>query len=254
MTGNNNPISHFRLDRGDAVAIINQMSGRTIDQISELVSTGHPKAYPPNIITRTASGEELNSIRDGVLAIAERYGFPEKSKAKDASYSRFDVEVGNYLLDALHMPPSDAGMEETWNFLTLVLMPDIAAWRFHNSSKNPEYDRWIGRPRNVFRKSWWRAFCLGPDLNATLGEDEGVNIMERPTFGMNPALARAIAQVHRDHSGEYSLGRSELLRLVMVQLGKLVSIINLDALTDDEMINLVTDTYVGTARKFESMA
>jgi len=245
-------LSHYRLERSDAVRIISEMVQLDVEQCSSLATVTHPKAYPPPVVTQLPTAGALRNIRGGVLAIAEEHGFPHRMKAKDPSLSEFDVKVGNFLLNSLSISPADAGMEETWNFLTLVLLPDVAAWRFQNKSKNPEYDRWLGRPRNVFRKAWWRAYCLGPDLNATLGEDEGVNIMERPTFGLNPLLARAIARAHNEFSGGYSLARSELLRLVMVQLGKISSIVNLDSLPEGEIIKLVYTTYRATADKFEA--
>lgn len=245
-------LSHYRLERSDAVRVISEMVQLDVEQCVSLATVTHPKAYPPPLVTQLPTAGFLRNVRSGVLAIAEEHGFPHRKKAKDTRLSEFDVRVGNFLLDSLDISPADAGMEETWNFLTLVLLPDVAAWRFQNSTKNPEYDRWLGRPRNVFRKAWWRAYCLGPDLNATLGEDEGVNIMERPTFGLNPILARAIARAHNDFSRNYRLARSELLRLVMVQLGKLSSIINLDSLPEGEITKLVENTYRSTAERFEA--
>lgn len=245
-----NYISHFRLDRSDAIRIVKEISPLDVSQCCSLASISHPKAYPPPISSRNPTSEELKFIRSSVITIGEEYGFPNRTKEKDLALSRFDVAVGNYLLSNLELSPSDAGREEVWNFLTLVLLPDIAAWRFKNKKHNPEYDRWIGKSRNVFRKAWWRAYCLGADLNSTLGEDEGVNIMERPTFGLNPTLARTIAEIHRKHSGHYEIGKSDLLRLVMVQLGKLVSIINLDVLPSETVTKIVESTYLETAEKY----
>lgn len=245
-------ISHYRIDRQDAVKIVNEMSTKSVEECADLASTNHRMAYGPPVFTRLVTSEELEQIRADVLAIAETYGHPRREGEKSNHLSNFDVKVGDYLLSSLALAPADAGLEETWNFLSLVLLPDVAAWRFKNRSKNPEYDRWIGRPRNVFRKTWWRSYSLGPELNATLGEDEGVNIMERPTFGMNPVLARSIATVHRDLSTSFndSYSKSELLRLFMVQLGKLSSIINLDAYSETEATKMFREIYLETANRF----
>lgn len=243
-------LSHYRLERSDAVRLLSELTDLTIDQCSSAAEFNHPKAYPPPVVVELPTEGFLKQIREGVIAIAKGHGFPHREKSKDTALSAFDVALGNFLVESLAMSPADAGMEETWNFLTLVLLPDVAAWRFPNRAKNAEYDRWLGKPRNVFRKVWWRAYCLGPELNATLGEDEGVNIMERPTFGLNPALARVIARVHWKMRGEYEASRSELLRLVMVQLGKLSSIINLDSLPESELTKLVESTYRKTADNF----
>ena len=245
-------VSHYRLGRSDAVLIVAEMLRLDIEQCGSRADFSHPKAYPPPLVSKLPSPEYLQKIRNDILEVARSYGFPVRRKDKDSSLSKFDVEVGNYLVKSRCMAPADAGMEETWNFLTLVVLPDVAAWRFKNKGENTEYERWIGRPRNVFRKAWWRAYCLGPELNSVLGEDEGVGIMERPTFGMNPQLAQTIARAHQELSLDYTMGRSDLLRLVMVQLGKLSSIINLDALPEDATTKLIRDTYLATAKRFES--
>lgn len=249
-----NYTSHYRLDRPDAVQLIKDMNDRGVEECSEHADTTHRKAYQPPVVSTTPSEEDLAEIRSGVLSIAEDFGFPRRKQSKSATLSKFDVAVGDYLLEKMSIAPADAGLEETWNFITLVLLPDVASWRFTNSAKKPEYDRWIGTPRNVFRKAWWRSYVLGSELNATLGEDEGVGIMERPTFGMNPVLARSITTVHRDLNGRYAekIGRSDLLRLFMVQLGKISSIVNLDAYTQEEAIEVFREIYLETANKVGS--
>ena len=87
---------------------------------------------------------------------------------------------------------------------------------------------------------------MGPELNLTLGEDEGVAIMERPTFGMNPTIAKTIASVHHKHSLELDSSKSDVLRRVMVQLGKLSSIMNFDVLTPEQTTTLVREVYQET--------
>lgn len=193
---------------------------------------------------------ELARIREGLVALASAYGFPERRKISDAKLSKFDVQAGNFLVENLLISPADAGLEESWNFLSLILLPDISAWRFKNDKKNPEYERWLGRPRNTFRKAWWRAYILGPDLNASIGEDEGVNLMERPTFGLNPVLARTIARIHQEHRENYPISRSKLLRRVMVQLGRYAAIIELDVYTAKQAMEAFTPIYIGTAEKY----
>ena len=93
----------------------------------------------------------------------------------------------------MRIAPADAANGDVWSFLALVLLPDIAFWRF----PNPPDVRLLGRPRNVLRRYWWRAHVLGAEdggLAARLGEDQHVQIEERrAAIGGNPPLARALA-------------------------------------------------------------
>lgn len=235
--------SHRRLSRGDSVSRIAEMTNLTVEQCESLVDPRYPKSYPPAVGRPTMSTAEANALRDDVLEIAKPFGFPRRKGAKDTALSEFDASLGNLLLERLEITPAEAGQEEVWSFLTLALLPDIAKWRFPNSSENPEFDRWLGKPRNVLRKAWWRAYALGPKLNLQIGEDEGVNIMERPTFGMNPVLAQAIAEVHVNRAAESPLSRSDTLRKVMVQMRKLASFMEIDCLSNEETLNLVDEIY-----------
>ena len=47
--------------------------------------------------------------------------------------------------NSLEIIPADAAHDETWNFLTLVVFPDVAVQRFPDM----HVDRMIGTPRNV---------------------------------------------------------------------------------------------------------
>lgn len=234
-------LSHLRLNQGDAVQIVTQLAGLGVEQASALAMLEHPKSYPPPVSRRLPSSVQLQELRQSIVDLARQRGFPKR--ASKSKYSEFDAELGNLLLSRLRITPAEAGVEEVWSFLTLVLVPDVATWRFPNDSRNPEYERWIGKPRNILRKAWWRAFILGPDLNLQIGEDEGVNIMERPTFGFNPVIARYIVQNHVRLSAQVNYPRSELLRRVMVQLGKISTIANLDSLEPVEIDHLIKEIY-----------
>ena len=244
--------SHRRLNRGDAVSIVTQLYGMSPADAIPLASTAHPKSYPPPIGRPLYSTAQLSSLREQVIELATEYGFPNRAVTKSEAFSRFDAELGNLLLRKLQLTPAEAGNEEVWSFLTLILLPDVAIWRFPNKNKNPEFERWIGKPRNVLRKTWLRAYCLGEELNLQLGEDEGVNIMERPTFGLNPQLAKIIARKHVAQPQIDTMSKSDLLRRVMVQLGKISTIVNIDCLNAADQEALVHEIYGETVRSLTS--
>lgn len=225
----------------------------TIEDAADLAATDHAKAYPPPIARPVQDNESLLRLRNSVVSLARDHGYPVR-KGKSALLSRFDSELGNLLVSNLRMTPAEAGVEEAWNFLSLVLLPDIAVWRYPNKSLDPEYPRWLGKPRNVLRKAWWRSYVIGNELNLKLGEDEGVAIMERPTFGMNPAIARLIAEVHVESAQGVDYPKSELLRRLMVQLGKIASFVDLDCLDSNSMKSLIDESYNHVLKNLPSLS
>ena len=138
-----------------------------------------------------------------------------------------------------------------WSFLTVVVVPEIGPWRFPGRSE----ERLIGRPRNVLRRTWWRAWALGPDLDdapdgcTPLGEDESVQIMERPSLGGNRRTARALqAALWRAEQSGLPAARSEVMRELARRLRAAKSHISLDALDADELSDLL-DRLTGEALK-----
>jgi hypothetical protein len=138
--------------------------------------------------------------------------------------------------------PADAAEEGVWSFLTLVVVPEIGPWRFPAQAE----ERLVGRPRNVLRRTWWRAWALGPDLDVSpegcepLGEDESVQIMERPSLGGNRRTAQALqAALWRAEQVGISVPRTELMRQLARRLRATKSHIALDAIDDESLAELL---------------
>lgn len=139
--------------------------------------------------------------------------------------------------------PADAAQEGVWSFLALILLPDVALWRWPDHNGRADYERLIGKPRNVFRRLWWRAYCLGEANSAEVFEDEAVAIMERPTIGGDVRLARCLADNHLRMARESrELPRTELLREVAKRIRRLSVLVTFPALADDQLEALVRQT------------
>jgi hypothetical protein len=139
---------------------------------------------------------------------------------------------------------ADAADEGVWSFLTLVLVPEIGPWRFPDRAEH----RILGKPRNVLRRTWWRAWAFGSDLDwapegcTPLGEDEFVQIMERPSLGGNKRTARAIRDaVWRAEAGGLDVARSELMREITRRFRAVRSHRAVDALTDVDLHELLNE-------------
>jgi hypothetical protein len=177
-------------------------------------------------------------VREALSAVTPAFPWP---LAKSPRTAEFDRTVGRVLYETMDIVPADAASEEVWSFMTLVLLPEVGPWRFPGAGTS----RYLGVPRNVLRRTWWRAHVLGPDLGGErpgsppLGEDELVQIFERPTLAGNPWVARAIvATVHAVAPG-LTVARSEFVRDLTRRLLRLTPLVSLDALEEDELSDLL---------------
>lgn len=235
-----------RLPRDVAQRLIAERADQSLADLKDLSTLSHPDAEPAATGGNPVDERRLAEVREVVRATAEKAGYPEPL---GSSTQKFDRPCGTALLDLMGIVPADAAEEGVWSFLTLVVTPEIGPWRFPGRSE----ERLLGRPRNVLRRTWWRAWALGPDLDAApdgctpLGEDESVQIMERPSLGGNRRTARALqAALWRAELQGLSVARSEVMRELARRLRATKSHIALDALSDEQLIELL-DRLTGDA-------
>ena len=237
-----------RLPAGPAAQLLAELtevaSGGSV-QLRKRASTSHPLQIPYPTGPRQPANK-LKYVAEGVRTVAEQCGYPAPLKGRHSSDQarRFDQIASVLLLDRLELAPADAGEEGVWSFLSLVVLPDVAFWRWPNVKERSDYERLLGRPRNVFRRLWWRAFCLGSDASAQLFEDEAVAIMERPTIGGDPRVARAVAgrqlRAAQDHP---ELSRTELLRDAAKRFRRFTTFLTLPSMTDSELDQLIDEVF-----------
>ena len=180
-----------RLPRAVAQSLILDRVDASLSDLAAQSSLSHPDAEPSATGGHPVDSHRLSEVRAAIREIAESAGYP---RPLGTSTQNFDRPCGTTLLRLMDIVPADAAEEGVWSFLTVVVVPEIGPWRFPGRSE----ERLIGRPRNVLRRTWWRAWALGPDLDdapdgcTPLGEDESVQIMERPSLGGNRRTARAL--------------------------------------------------------------
>ncbi|MFC8566213.1 DUF6339 family protein [Streptomyces sp. NPDC057245] len=143
----------------------------------------------------------LGSLREAVLACATERGYPAKPGRRQAA--GFDIDVATVLHRDSGIVPAEAVAGDLWAFLSLVVLPDVSAWRFADLHR----DRVLGTDvtRHVFGRLWWRAHLLydedggREDLYASLSvlnESDFDQIYARRTsIGGSPHLVRAIVRV-----------------------------------------------------------
>lgn len=235
-------ISYYpRLNNTYSMMLISEYSSKQSPaELSDLAATSNEMAFYDASATERVSDAQLKLLREELYALALENGFPKI--LKPATVRNFDQPASEILDRRMELFPAEAANQEIWNFLTLVLLPDVAAWRYPNTQNKIDFERWLGTERNVFRKLWWRQATLGKSLNQLVGEDEAVGIMERPGLSGNPDVARAIVRafdaVYKDFS---KLGRSSVMRTVMVSVRRLVPLLNFEFYTEDELYELLKE-------------
>ena len=128
-----------------------------------------------------------------------------------------------------------------------VLLPDIVRWRFGGGGSSPA-DRFLGKQRgirNTFGRLWWRCEALKSDresgydrvrtLLERLGEDQLVQITERPALAANRVVARAIAEAYLRRVATGNVSNEELMREAVKRLRRRLAFVAYEALLYDEV-------------------
>lgn len=222
------------------------------ETITPIVKTYHPKSRISETGLRTATEDELQILRDEVVAAARKFGYPSSTKKKD--HISFDHEVATILVSQIDTPINDARSDELWNFITTVLLLDIASWRFPNKRKDPKFNRYLGvSPKSTFKKLWWIGYNLG-ELNRVLGEDMSVALMERTTIAGDSRLPKVVAELAQKREADVKevIENRKALKLVdddythwfratLLRLTAQCFTVCVESLSDDQLAELVDD-------------
>ena len=246
-------ITYFpRLTNSVAISLIGDFSRfNDPSELTQFAATRHEMQYHDPLATLLVEESELSEVRKKIVALANELGFPEQLGRQ--AVRSFDQPAADILYNSIDLVPAEAANGEIWNFLTLALLPDIAAWRYPNVDAKYDFERWLGGDRNVFRKLWWRQATLGKTLNEKIGEDEAVGVMERPSLSANPINARAIIsafdEVYKHHT---QLARSEVMRLAALHVRRLVPLIDFDFYEEDELRELLIPVIENSCVEYEN--
>jgi hypothetical protein len=167
-----------------------------IAELGRRHSTVHDSSIFAAVGGDRAGIEDLAALRVAVLQLATTQGFPGES-TRDARRD-FDLQVAEFLHSGMQMVPAEAAAGDVWAFLALVLLPDVAYWRY----PQPPGDRVLGTDitRHVFGRLWWRAHLVYSSDDAApygalgiLGEAAFDQIYaRRKALGASPHLVKAI--------------------------------------------------------------
>ncbi|MFE1424759.1 DUF6339 family protein [Streptomyces fungicidicus] len=188
-----------RLLADQAKPLFHEYRELTVSELAARVDVTHESAVYVATGGDRVPDSRLKELRDGVLDLARRAGFPDDSdRARNAE---FDLVLAAFLHAETGMVPAEAAARDVWAFLALVLMPDVAFWRY----PQPPGDRILGTDltRHVFGRLWWRAQLVRAPEDPEpyhalhiLGEAAFDQIYaRRAALGGSPHLVRAILRV-----------------------------------------------------------
>lgn len=205
--------------------------------------------YP--LARQRAGEEELTSLRTKIWGIAEGFGFPSAVSSK--VLVEFDRSVGPEVHAQMAIMPADASAIDVWNFINTAVVPDIVLWRYgrfnvQNKKWNISEDRLFDMTRTTIGRLWWRVHLLGPELAGRLGEDEVVNLLEKPRIGGYPLLSRAMGAHLLAFASEANTGRRmELFRDATKRLVRKMAVQSVFVMSPEQVDVFVTSLFLESA-------
>ncbi|MEX1656733.1 DUF6339 family protein [Streptomyces pseudovenezuelae] len=206
------------------------------------------------------SAARLRELRAGVVDLAKSAGFPDESdRARNAE---FDLQLAALLHAEMGVVPAEAASRDVWAFLALVVLPDVAFWRY----PEPPRDRVLGTDltRHVFGRLWWRAQLVrasdDPEPYGALkilGEAAFDQIYaRRAALGGSPHMVRAILHVWKDLDLK-GLNEREMLRDFLKRLLRLAPFVLFDGMDQralDDELRAVAQESIDAQRRASSIA
>ncbi len=248
-----------RLPQQVASYLAEQLRSVSIEEAARRVELEHAEAFYTPTGGSRVSQVILGELRGALLARAQEAGYP--ALAGEEHRLAFDTAAAMELHARMDIAPGEAGKPGLWDFLCCVLGCDLVRWRFPGGLEGTGVDRFLGGRRNTFQRLWWRSFLLHDptredpySLLRRLGEDELVQLMERPSLAANRRLTRAVAvQFLAATELHPAIARRVLIREAQKRLMRLSSFALLDALDDAELETVVAAIFTSVVESMDGL-
>lgn len=209
-------MSHRRLLPRLDLSSANKARRALMDQTDELVfepadldaALSRPGVFPPTGGS-PSTVDDLLVLRQTCLDAVERVEESSPSFGND-----FDLALGRVLFDASQGRVGEFGDAAVWDFLTLVLLPDLVLPRITHvgrpSAASFKARLTGGNRRHVLQRLWRRWAVFGAEIVESQGltEDDHVALLERDITSQRPVLARLVAE--RIVRSEFEAGERRL--------------------------------------------
>src|SRR5690349_14109292 len=121
-----------RLDEAVALNLLAEYSHLTLEELSRRAALSHPRTSWYPTATKRVTHEVLQTLQSETRRIAYINGYPTPQRRRSPRFISFDQQVGPTIYSLMNIVPADAAHEGVWSFISLVLMPDVAFWRYPN--------------------------------------------------------------------------------------------------------------------------
>lgn len=242
-----------RLLPGEVTRVFERLGGLQPHEIEAL-----QPAHPAFVFTAAGGSRveqaDLARLRSELTACAHEYGYPAAGRLDDLI--AFDRTLARWLHAELDVAAGEASSRAVWAYISLVVAPHVAAWRFPARQAGYTKERFDGTDltRNTFSRLWWRGEVLRDDalgadaytLLDALGEEAMDQLMaRRRSLAASPALARAIVRAAR--SREDDLDRT-LFRDALQRLLRLSAFVDFEAIEPVDLDHMVQEEFEASAR------
>lgn len=223
-----------RLLSEQARLLYGELNRKDLQQLVQQAATAHDAAVYVATGGDRVSENRLRALRRLVLDLAAEAGFPDRGGT--GLRTQFDLRLAETLHSEMDLIPAEAASGDVWAFLALVLLPDVAFWRYPNNR-----ERILGTDltRHVFGRMWWRAqLVYDPGAEEpyealkVLGEAAFDQIYaRRKALGNSPHLVKGILRVWNslDLTG---LSERDVLRDFLKRLLRLAPFVLFESLDD----------------------
>lgn len=196
-------------------------------------------AFPSTGGPRTSS-QDLLALRERCLAAI----------ADTSEGSEIDLRLGRIFYEMSESSTGEYGNAAVWDFLTLVLLPDLATRRFGIDSKDLASRLTGGNRRHVFKRLWSRWNVLGPEAveMRLFTEDEYQAILERRITSEMKSLALGVFEEVRRSTADGRFERRRFNRLYMKQLLQTTGLVDISE-DDKEHMAVLLDYVTETTRR-----
>lgn len=207
-------------------------------------ATRHPAAIFAATGGTRVTDKRLTELQGAVRQLADEFGYPTALGRRRVS--EFDVRLAELLHREMDVVAAEAAVRPMWAFLALVVLPDVAYWRFPERHA----DRVLASDitRHVFGRVWWRAHLLHDStaddpyhLVGVFGEAEFDHIFgRRRAIGGSRAVIRAIAQ-HFPSADRAGHADREVLRETLKVLARRGAFQDFESHDHDDVVREIAD-------------
>ena len=240
-------------------AIFNFIKKGKIDE-SDIFKEYDGLIYTPSE-NRKVKTEELHLLRNNIMELAKKNGFGDESPNRFRKFE-YDVAISFANCGFLwqnSLPTGEALRNNFWTYLTIVILPDLAGWRWPMPKECELSTAWNGRimggTRNTFQRIFRRVLSFDRGQNhpqrfnliKELMEDDFSAILERTSIGCNPKIAIALADefllMRKRHEDKSKQIQTLIYRESTKDLTAYGKVQSLDLLEDQDLKELISQVF-----------